>query len=178
MAAIESWYHISRNQDSWCQVFLSLQSLDSRNSDKELNQRSRSLLILTAVIKSRNHISRFRGSCCQVFLSFQSPDPRYSMRRINVPYHFLIWRLQIRHDIAYRNFIISVALFTCLSMLRSLKLYWRHTWIDTCWILPRVTLIRDLHVPEVLNHPNTCHYLVVPRVPSWHGLLSWVGSIV
>jgi hypothetical protein len=40
------------------------------------NQRSRSLLTLTAAITSRNRISRFRGSRCQVILTFQSPDPR------------------------------------------------------------------------------------------------------
>jgi hypothetical protein len=32
--------------------------------------------------------------------------------------------------------------------------------------LPCVTLIRDLHVLEMLNQSDTCHYLVVPHVPS------------
>ena len=44
--------------------------------------------------------------------------------------------------------------------------------------LTRVTLIRDLHVPEMLNQSETCHYLVVPHVPSWCGMLTWVGSMV
>ena len=38
-------------------------------------------------------------------------------------------------------------------------------WFATCKILPRVTLIRDLHKPKVLNLPDTYHYLDVPRVP-------------
>jgi hypothetical protein len=31
-----------------------------------------------------------------------------------------------------------------------------------CCILPCVTLIHDLHVLEVLNYLDTCHFLVVP----------------
>ena len=30
----------------------------------------------------------------------------------------------------------------------------------------------------MLNQSNTCHYLVVPHVPNWRGLLTWVGSTV
>jgi hypothetical protein len=66
-----------RDFDILVALFLASPSRDSRNSEMESDQRSRSDLDSTAAIKSRFRISRFRHSC-GLFLASPSRDPRNS----------------------------------------------------------------------------------------------------
>jgi hypothetical protein len=123
MAAIKSRFRISRFQNSCCIVHFPSPCRDSRNSDMELDQRSRYDLDSMAAIESRFRILRFRHSCCIVFLSLHvaiRETPIWSW--INGPDLILIQWLRLNRDFAYRDFDILVALFSCLSMSRFAKL--------------------------------------------------------
>jgi hypothetical protein len=79
------------------------------------------LILIQATIESQFRISRFRHSCALnvlVTLHVAIPEtPKWS--GINGPDLSLIQRLRLNRNFAYREIDILVALFTCLSMLRS-----------------------------------------------------------
>ena len=136
-------------------------------------RRSRSDLESMAPIISRFRISQFRHSYCKVFRhsNFCYPKPRNG---VGSTVHIKPWSDDLDH------FVISTFLW---YFFLTLQVVIRETpkWckpVDftrglTCVeYLPRVTLIRDLHVPKMSNHFDTCHCLVVPCVLSWRGLLT------
>ena len=135
-----------------------------------------------AAIESWYHISWNRHSWCIGFFASPSRDPRKSDMELHQRSRSkLDLTAVIESPYRISRFRHSCCLVFYSSWCRDpwnsdmVSICWCHTWIDTCWILPRVTLIHDLHVLEMLNQSDTCHCLIVPRVPSWRGLLSWVG---
>jgi hypothetical protein len=74
-----SRFCISQNRNTSCFVSFVSPYCDSRNSNTELNQRSRYELVSTATIGSRYRISRNRYSCCicvLCLLNLRSPKLR------------------------------------------------------------------------------------------------------
>jgi hypothetical protein len=65
-----SRFRISQIRNSSCFVSFVSPYCDSRNSDTELNQRSRFILDSMAAIESRYRISQNQDSCCICFFSF------------------------------------------------------------------------------------------------------------
>ena len=172
-AAIESQFRISRNRHSCCIVYLPLHVAIPETLTRTRINGPDQILIWRLKLHRDFTYRDIRIPDVNNFWHVQLSIPKTPTRTgINSPDLILIQRLRFKSRFCISQnrdscCIVSLTFPTCDPWNSEVvSICWRHTWIDTCWILPRVTLIRDLHVPEMLNQSDTCHYLVVPRVPS------------
>jgi hypothetical protein len=123
-------------------------TLDPRNPEMDLDQRSRFNLDSMAAIKSRFCISRFWNSCCIISFPLDVVIHETSIRTgINGPDSILIQWLRLNRDFTYRDFGILVALF-----LFPLHVAIRETPIWS-WINgPDLILIQQLRLSRMIFH--------------------------